>query len=255
MEGPKNGSIRVQVKDKSGRAMVETVPANASGTTTVSRLDVEAVSFEEGIITLTAQWLDDQGRLYPEYTGVQASYDKTAPTMVSIIAGTAGTGIAGLDTAGDAVIFESKEPLLLTNISGVLSNYKDPTPDTANRVGETSDLINALNVDLPYNSSAAGEGSAGTWGLQSDTTGADIDVSSIKYNLWYWRLSITYKNIGSTGFSPDIVNGIRQYLLPNPETATIAITDLAGNKLQTERGSSAQAVDYDDINDVDVTEQ
>lgn len=43
-----------------------------------------------------------------------------------------------MDAAGDAVTFESAEPLVLTKLGGVLSSVMDPDPDFDDSVGETS---------------------------------------------------------------------------------------------------------------------
>ncbi|MEC2076098.1 hypothetical protein [Metabacillus fastidiosus] len=250
--GPKSGEITVKLY-QNGHFINDTFVADPSGISTTV-LNIGNSSFQEGTVLVSVQHTDPNGKIQPVFNGEPAIFDKTVPTVVSIIAGMFGEGSIGLDTVNDAVIFESWEPLVVTDITGALKRYTDPKPDSGNGVGETSRFIQALDGDLAFNTSASGQGISGTWGLKSDTTGADIDISSGISHGWY-GLFFTYKNIGSGGFASNILSNTYQYLIPNLNAVSVMITDLAGNRLSTMAGGTSQAVDYDDTNDVDVTNQ
>ena len=252
--GPKTGTILVKLQDQSGHTISNTFEANPTGISKTSELNIANASFIEGTIFVTAQYTDTRGKIQPTFSGTNAYFDKTAPKLVSIIAGISGVGAKGLDTSNDAVIFESKERIIFTDISGVLKNYTDPSADIGDGKGETSLFLQALDRDLSFNSSAYGSGVAGTWGLKSNTIGADVDIELGWHNT-YFALSLVYKNIGSSGFETNVLNDTYQYLIPNPNSTTVTITDLAGNRLSTNDAGSPKAVDYDDKTDVDVTDQ
>jgi len=227
------------------------VAANSTGTTIISNINAASSGLMEGSITLTARHITSNGVVIPKYTGTSATLDTTAPKLISIIAGTAGLGNIGMDVNGDSVIFESGEKIVLTDITGTLKNYSNA--DIGDGAGETSELISALNTDLPFNTNGSGTGQVGSWAVASNTTGANIDISNSRS---YWeRLILTYSNIGQTGFASNILSETYQYLIPNSAASTVAITDLAGNRISTLDGGTPEAADYDNVTDVDVTEQ
>lgn len=251
--GPTAGTISVTLQ-QNGDVITDTFAADPSGTSTTTKLNIANSSFKEGPIFVSAQYTDSNGRTQSVFQGTPATFDKTLPKVVSIIGGKSGQGSIGLDVVNDAVIFESWETLVLTDITGNLKNYADPDPDSGDGIGETSRFIKALDQDLPFNIQADGKGASGTWGLKSDTTGANIDISLGVSHGWY-GLFLTYTNIGSNGFASNILSNTYQYLIPSKEATSVAITDLAGNRVSTMDGGTPQAVDYDTVNDVDVTDQ
>ncbi|MGD6842187.1 hypothetical protein ACQCVH_06650 [Bacillus infantis] len=226
--------------------------ADPSGVT-VGQLSIVGVDFSEGEVLVSANVTDASGRTSAEFNGSTAILDVTLPEVVSIIAGTAGVGAAGLDTAGDAVLFHSREPIIFTDFVGPMKKITNPEPDSADGFGETSALIEALNRDLPFNSQNDGSGQIGTWGLDSSTAGADLSITEGMDSGWY-ALFLTYGNIGNSGFNSNILSGFYQYLIPHSNPVSVAITDRAGNKLSVSKGESPVAVDYDHIRDVDVTD-
>ncbi|RYI28840.1 hypothetical protein EVU96_12995 [Bacillus infantis] len=245
--------IGVNLRDRSGKTVTKTFPANPSGVT-VGNLNISDAGFSEGNVLVTANVTDERGRSSAVFSGSSATLDVTLPDLVSIIAGKSEVGEVGLDAAGDYVLLHSREHITFTDINGPMKKIESPEADSADGIGETSSLIEALNRDLPFNSAPGGSGQTGTWGLDSNTAGAALSITEGQDSGWP-SLYLTYENIGSSGFNSNILSEYYQFLIPNKNAVSVTITDLAGNRLSTEKAGSSVAVDFDDHTDVDVSDR